>query len=252
MKNFNRNKESIGITHWLRDYAKNAGSVGYVVGLSGGIDSTLVARLAVNAVGAPNVIGVIMPIHSPVVDEIDAYKVALHLGIKTIYVDLKPTYDIMIKISKLDLGRLEKANIKARLRMTALYAVAGKRNMLVAGTGNKSENMIGYFTKHGDGAVDVLPIAEYYKWEVKEIAKCFGIPIELVERTPTAALWEGQTDEDEIGMSYEVLDKILYYLETGEEYPDIDILHADKVEKVKKMIKDNKHKTEYPPSYRRK
>jgi NAD+ synthase len=248
MEKINMNKEATKVIRWLREYVESIGVTGYVVGLSGGIDSNLVAALTVAAVGDSNVIGVIMPIYSSEADEADAYQFATKLGIKTIYVDLKNTYNALVENPGLNLGKLERANIRARLRMTTLYAIAGKQRKLVVGTGNKSEDTIGYFTKYGDGGVDLLPIAEYYKWEVKEMAKCLEIPNALIERTPTAGLWEGQTDEGELGMSYDVLDRILYYLETGEEYP---IDHADKIEKVKEMIKNNKHKTEYPPIYRR-
>jgi len=248
MSNLNFEPEIKDIASWLENYNTISGTNGYVVGLSGGIDSTLVAALAVKAVGKENVIGVIMPIYSGEQDELDADRVAKLLGIETVFYDMRETYNAMVEEAPILLGRLEQANIRARLRMTFLYAVAGKNNMLVAGTGNKSEDMIGYFTKYGDGGVDVLPIAEYYKWEVKGMARNLGIPDDLVERTPTAALWEGQTDEKDIGMSYDVLDSILYYLETGKEYP---IDHADKIEKVKKMIRINEHKTKYPPIYRR-
>lgn len=248
MRDFNPNKETNEISKWLREYATRAGVTGYVIGLSGGIDSTLVANLAVNAVGSSNVVGVIMPIYSPKKDEADAYKVAESLGIETIYIDLQYAYEAMTD-TDLDLGKLEKANIKARLRMTTLYAVAGKRNRLVVGTGNKSEDMIGYFTKYGDGGVDLLPIADYYKWEVKEMARYLKVDTYLVERTPTAALWEGQTDEKDIGMTYDELDTILHFLESDllEDFR----ISVEKIEKVRKMINANKHKNEYPPIYRR-
>jgi len=247
-EDFNAGIEVKKISKWLREYNDNAGTNGYVIGLSGGIDSTLTAALAVEAVGKENVVGVVMPIYSPEDDELDAWFVADFLGINVIDVNLKHTYNEMTEAFGSDLGRLEKANIRSRLRMVALYAIAGKRNMLVVGTGNKSEDTIGYFTKYGDGGVDILPIVEYYKWEVKKMAKYFEFPLDLVERTPTAALWEGQTDEVDIGMSYDVLDDILYYLERGDEYP---IMYADKVDIVKEMIRKNKHKNNYPPSYRR-
>jgi NAD+ synthase len=247
-EDFDSRAETREIAGWLQNYNANAGTNGYVVGLSGGIDSTLVAALAVKAVGKKKVIGVIMPLYSPGADEADAYRVAKFLGIETVFYDMRETYNAMVEESPIELGRLEKANIRSRLRMTFLYAVAGKNNMLVAGTGNKSEDMVGYFTKYGDGGVDILPIAEYYKWEVKKMARYLKVPGDLVERTPTAALWEGQTDEKDLGMTYDVLDSILYYLETGKEYP---IKYAYEVQKVKKMIKQNEHKTKYPPIYRR-
>lgn len=262
MKEFNDVYKQIdGISKWLREYDTQAGTSGYVIGLSGGIDSTLVAHLAVKAVGVKNVIGVIMPIYSPEKDEADAYRVANRLSIEVVHVDLKHTYNEIVESMSMnevtELGRLEKANIRSRLRMVALYAIAGNKNMLVAGTGNKSEDMIGYFTKYGDGGVDILPIADFYKWEVREMAKYLEIPNEIIEKTPSAGLWEGQTDEGELGMTYDELDSILDYLEGNKIDPFFISAKnlsewSDKVEKIKDMINKNKHKTEYPPIYRRK
>jgi NAD+ synthase len=240
-------KQIDNVSDWLSQYNNEAGTTGYVIGLSGGIDSTLVANLAVKAVGKENVIGVIMPIYSNSSDENDACAVADSLGIKSIIYDMKETYNAMIEQSPIELGKIEKANIRSRLRMVFLYAVAGKENKLVAGTGNKSEDTIGYFTKYGDGGVDVLPIVEFYKWEVKEMARAFGVSDELINRVSTAGLWDGQTDEGELGMSYEEIDKIIHFLETGEGIA----LPTDRMEKVRKMIAVNKHKLSYPPSYRR-
>ena len=251
-------KQIDNISDWLKEYNKKSGTTGYVIGLSGGVDSTLVANLAVRAVGKENVVGVIMPIYSQPEDMSDAYKVANIIGIDAMAVDLQYSYDAMIETTGLDLGKMERANIRSRLRMTTLYAIAGKQNKLVAGTGNKSEDTIGYFTKYGDGGVDVLPIVEFYKWEVREMAKMFGVPNELVDRGPTAGLWDCQTDEGELGMTYDEIDYILYFL--LEAVGDLEIVHPnikkglpskDKIKKIEKMIKVNKHKNEYPPSYRR-
>ncbi|MHC1587128.1 MAG: NAD(+) synthase, partial [Candidatus Syntropharchaeia archaeon] len=133
---------------------------------------------------------------------------------------------------------LASANVKPRLRMTTLYYFANKMNYLVAGTGNKSELSIGYFTKYGDGGVDILPIGHLLKTEVRELAKKLGIPEKIIKKIPSAGLWEGQTDEGEIGMSYESLDRILSSINS--------IKEGKEVERVKEMIKKAKHKRKPP------
>jgi len=238
------------IANWMKNYVKGSGSKGYVVGLSGGVDSAVVAALAVKAVGVENVQGVIMPIESSPEDQKDAILVAETLGIRYDILDMyemfegmKNAYPYTVWNDNVFIG-----NIKARLRMTMLYQYAGEMDYLVAGTGNKSEDSIGYFTKYGDGGVDILPIVEYYKTEIRQLARVLGMPQIIWDRVSTAGLYEGQTDEKDLGMSYDVIDSILYYLDTGKEYP---IRHADKIEVVKKLITRNKHKNEYPPNYRR-
>jgi len=237
-------KEINRISKWIFDYVRYAGASGVVVGLSGGIDSALAAAIASKSLGFRNVLGLILPCESDPNDAADAIAVAQWLGIKYKIVDLAIPYDEMLKSLKLDdASTLTKANIKARLRMTALYAFANERNYLNMGTGNKSELSIGYITKYGDGGVDFEPLGEYYKSEVYLMATRIGAPDVVLNRKPSAGLWEGQTDEDEIGMSYGLLDELLNVPEKLRENsgnPDI--------ERVQELIKKSQHKRIMPPS----
>src|SRR5438874_3751660 len=196
---------------WMRERVSEAGAQGLVVGLSGGIDSAVVARLS--QLAAPGaVVGVLMPCHSESQDERDAAVVATHFSLPTLRVDLAPAYDALAAAMKDGLrtlpstihkehphddprSRVPIANIKPRLRMTTLYFVANTLNYLVAGTGNKSELSIGYFTKYGDGGVDLLPIGDLLKSEVRDAARDLGVPDPVIDKTPSAGLWLGQTDE---------------------------------------------------------
>ncbi len=232
------------IPAWLRAYAQDAGMEGYVVGLSGGIDSTLSAALAVRAVGAERVLGLLLPCHSQPEDAEFARLAARSLGIETVTVVLDSAFDALL--AALPQGSpLADANVKPRLRMTALYHVAQSRRRLVLGTGNKSELMIGYFTKYGDGGVDVEPLGDLYKTEVRELARRVGIPQPIIERPPTAGLWPGQTDEGELGITYDELDAILLALERGEE----PAAAPEKVARVKALVALSEHKRRMPPFF---
>lgn len=238
-------KEINLISSWVTKYVKEAGAEGVVVGLSGGVDSALAAAVAVKGLGMENVLGVIIPCESDPNDEIDATAVARWLGIGYTIVDLADPYGHFTKrIAALtNADTLTQANIKARLRMTVLYAFANQRNYLNLGTGNKSELMIGYITKYGDGGVDLEPLGEYYKGEVYLMAERIGVPEQVLNRKPSAGLWEGQTDEDEIGMPYDLLDELLNVPETLRMHsgnPDI--------ERVNELIKKSEHKRRMPPS----
>jgi NAD+ synthase len=215
------------IAEWLQHRATEAGARGFVVGLSGGVDSAIVARLC--QIAAPGrVVGVIMPCHSDPHDEQDARLLADHFAIPAIRVDLEGAYDRLVGDLRTALGQLPPenapepaadgtdikarvpiANVKPRLRMTTLYFVANSLNYLVAGTGNRSELTIGYFTKYGDGGVDLLPIGNLLKSDVRAMARELGVPKPIIEKPPSAGLWVGQTDEDEMGFTYADLEKYL-------------------------------------------
>ncbi len=233
------------IPGWLRDYARQAGATGYVIGLSGGIDSSLAAALAVRGVGRENVLGLLLPCHSQGEDADYARMAADFLGIETVEVVLDATYDALL--AALPSGTaLADANLKPRLRMAALYHVAQSRSALVLGTGNKSELMIGYFTKYGDGGVDVEPLGDLYKMEVRQLARRVGLPAPIIERPPTAGLWPGQTDEGELGITYDRLDAILMALEAGEE----PAASPEEVALVKRLIARSEHKRRMPPVFK--
>ncbi len=198
---------------WIKSTVGEAGVKGVVFGLSGGIDSAVVAALCRKAF-PENSLGVIMPCYSNPIDEEHAHLVAEALQLETKTVVLNDAFDAMkavLGVQESD-PRLAVANIKSRLRMITLYYNAGVKNYLVAGTGNRSELTIGYFTKYGDGGVDFLPLTSFVKKEVIELAYKLGIPEIVITKPPTAGLWENQTDEQEMGMSYEELDN---YLLTG-------------------------------------
>ena len=229
------------LIRWIRKQLKDSHTKGIVLGLSGGIDSAVVAALTKEAIGKKKILALILPIHSQNQDLKDAKLVAKDLGIKAITIDLSKIYDNLIKILPKS-SALAKANLKPRLRMTVLYYFANKLKFLVCGTGNKSEIMVGYFTKHGDGAADILPIGGLLKRQVRALAQELGIPKHIINKPPTAGLWPGQTDEAEMAISYPELDVILEQMENKKK----QILSKQKVDRVKKMIKRSEHKRQGP------
>jgi NAD+ synthase len=239
------------IHQFLRSHALGAGSDGVVVGLSGGIDSALVARLARDALGAEHVLGILLPDASfpaPLLRETRTY--AESLGIEHRTVPIEPVESAYRTLLPELADRVSLGNVKARIRMTVEYAVARERHRLVAGTGNKSELLLGYFTKYGDGGVDLLPIGDLYKTDVRAIAEELALPVEVRERPPTAGLWEGQTDEAELGISYEELDQILYGLEqlrTPEEIASLTGFSVERVRAIDERILAFRHKRRMPP-----
>jgi NAD+ synthase len=226
---------------WLETKLAQSGANGVVIGLSGGVDSSVVAALASRALGNQRVLGLILPCDSNSKDAERARIVAKNLGIKTDTVDLAPAFrcfgDALPEADKKTLG-----NLKSRLRMLTLYYYANMNNSLVLGTSNKTEIAIGYFTKYGDSAADLEPIGGLYKTQVLELAKHIEIPEEIISSPPTAGLWDGQTDESEIGMSYAELDDILKAVERGRDYEAA----KEKMARVAEMIKKSSHKRKLP------
>jgi NAD+ synthase len=210
-----------GLANWLRERLQESGARGFVFGLSGGIDSAVVAGLC--RLAAPQrVLGVLLPCYSHPQDEVDARLAATALNIPVARVPLDAAFDALVaalrsgvkglpaEVESVDIKQqVPEANIKPRLRMTSLYFIANSLDYLVAGTGNRSELTLGYFTKYGDGGVDILPIGGLLKSEVREVARELGIPEPIITKPPTAGLWMGQTDEDEMGFSYEMLERYL-------------------------------------------
>jgi len=231
------------IADWLRDYASTAGASGYVVGLSGGIDSACTAVLCRRAVGE-QVLGVLMPCGGSAEDDEMAHLLASAFAIETITVDLAPVYGSVIAALPPGMSGLARANIKPRLRMATLFALAQTRGYLVAGTGNKSEIAVGYFTKYGDGGVDLEPLGELYKAQVRLLARELGIPQPIIDRPPSAGLWAGQTDEDEMGITYDDLDSTLAAIEAG----DTAALDPALLARVQSMATRSAHKRAMPPT----
>lgn len=230
---------------WMEDKVTKAKAKGIVLGLSGGLDSAVVAALSIR-IFSQNTLAIIIPCHSLEADISDALDFINKFNISYKIIDLSKVYDPLIHLlndkKKERSFKLAEANIKPRLRMITLYYFANKLNYLVVGTGNKSELSIGYFTKYGDGGADILPLGNLLKSQVKELAEYLGIPKKIIDKPPSAGLWEGQTDEEEIGISYEQLDK---YLKTGK-------LKNKIIEKrIQDKITKNAHKRAIPakPSF---
>ncbi len=239
----------------MRQRVIDAGARGIAIGLSGGIDSAVVLGLAVRAVPG-QVAGVLLPCHSDPQDEADGRLAADAFGIEPIRVDLASTYDTLLDGLAAAMATLPAdqrpaggagdpktplftANLKPRLRMTSLYFVANSLNYLVAGTGNRSELAIGYFTKHGDGGVDILPIGRLLKSEVRAIARELGVPQPIMDKAPSAGLWLGQTDEAEMGFTYAELES---YLTRG-----AGAVPGPVAQRIERLARASDHKRALPP-----
>jgi NAD+ synthase len=239
------------IGQFLRAHALGSGADGVVVGLSGGIDSALVARLARDALGPDHVLGVQLPDASfpeSLLHETEAY--AHELGIESRTIPIEPFERAYRTVLPELADRVALGNAKARIRMIVLYAIARERRRLVAGTGNKSELLLGYFTKYGDGGVDLLPLGDLYKTDVRAVAEELGLPAAIRGRPPTAGLWEGQTDEGELGISYTDVDQILYGLEqlrTEAEIVTLTGFPLERVHAVAERVARFRHKRRPPP-----
>lgn len=202
---------------FLRSYAEDAKAQGYVLGVSGGVDSAVVAALAVEAVGRDRVLGLLMPhATSDPKDAEHGELVCRELGIAFERVDITPIVEAAERACSGHAPReMSAANLRPRARMIVLYAHAHTMGRLVLGTGNKSELLVGYFTKWGDGAADVYPLGDLYKTDVWALARALDLPREVVDKPPSAGLFPGQTDEGELGVKYADLDRILAELEAG-------------------------------------
>ncbi len=231
------------IAAWIRRLVEEAGAQGVVIGLSGGIDSSVVGALAARALPG-RVLGAILPCESDPRDAQLARQVAAQFQIEAVEVDLTAAYRALIGVLP-EAAALVRANVKPRLRMATLYYLAASRRYLVCGASNRSELAIGYFTKFGDGGVDMMPIGGLLKCEVRDLARELAIPQAIIERPPTAGLWAGQTDEGEMGLLYPELDAALRALEKG----DTAAIPAPTQARVSSMIKASAHKRVLPPVY---
>ena len=225
------------IEQFLKNYLEETHCDTYILGISGGVDSSLCAALAKNAVGKDRLLCLIIPIESQKADEDDAKLLAQELDLNYVVVDASEIFNSYVNTYK-NLGqefdRSTLGNLKARIRMSILYSYAQKYRGLVIGTDNADERYTGYFTKHGDGACDILPIAHLLKGEVVEASKILGISDYLAERVPTASLYEGQTDELEMGVTYKDLDN---YILGGkvDEVTEKRIQHLHKISEHKRV-----------------
>lgn len=235
------------ISSFIKDYCQSTGFKNLVIGLSGGIDSALSAALAVQAMGADHVFAINIPYRNSHPDSAaDACLVAKHLGISLSSVDLSPMTDSYFDAFASDASALRRGNWMARIRMNVLYDFAAAHEALVVGTGNRTELLVGYCTQYGDSACAFEPIGHLYKTEVWEMAGLIGLPAKVIEKTPTADLWEGQSDESELGISYPELDRILIAISQNDA-ASLASFAADSLARVKKLMKNSEFKRVMPP-----
>ncbi|MEM2147568.1 MAG: NAD+ synthase [Candidatus Bathyarchaeia archaeon] len=247
------NEVKVKITRFIKDYVKKTQAKGIVLGLSGGVDSSTAAALAAIAIGGNNVLGIMLPekeTYNPK-DIEHAKAVAEKFGLETEKIDITPTLETIEKTLPIfdPNDKLCKGNLKARTRMIYLYYYANKNHLIVCGSSDKSETMIGYFTKWGDAASDITPLMDLYKTQVQKLAEHIGIPEEIVRKPPSPALWPRQLAEEEIGLKYETLDLILYGLEHFVETKEIAKqlgVKVNLVEEIRRRWKTTEHKRRTP------
>jgi NAD+ synthetase len=234
---------------WLREQVEKSHTRGLILGISGGIDSAVVGFL-IKMAFPDNSLGVIMPIRSSQKDMEHAKELVEKANLTHITLDLTQAHSLMLSTVKEtmqdtwreDFARIADANTRARLRMTGLYTIANNLGYLVVGTDNAAEIYTGYFTKYGDGGVDVLPIAHLKKSEVYEWAEYLGVPQSILDKAPSADLWEGQTDEIEMGTTYRCIDAFL----DGQEIPDKD---REVIERLHRNSEHKRHTATVPPKF---
>ena len=242
------------LTNFIAATVHDAGADGAVLGLSGGIDSTLTAHLAVDALGPDRVKGLILPSGITAADNVeDAESVADGLGMAAATVDIEPIVDAVVEAyPEATDDQLAVGNARARIRAVLNYVAANHENRVVLGTGNRSEAAVGYFTKYGDGAVDCHPIGDLYKMQVRQLADHVGVREALIEKTPTAELWAEQTDEDELGVDYDTLDAILALHVDGPLSKAATVRELDcdpsVIDRVVSLNETSDHKRSMPPS----
>ena len=229
------------LVSWIRERVLTNGCKGVVLGMSGGVDSSVAAVLCQQAF-PQSTLGVLMPCHSSQEDEEHALAVASKFSIPIKTVALDSVFDSLLKVLP-DAGvegaasQVAQANLKVRLRMLTLYYFANQLKYMVVGSSNKSELAVGYFTKYGDGGVDILPLGNLVKGQVRELASFLGIPQEIIDKPPSAGLWPGQTDESDLGFSYDELDRYLVTSEASDEVRG----------KIESMMAASDHKRVPPP-----
>ncbi len=230
------------IEQWLSDYLEESGCRGFVLGLSGGVDSSVVASLCRRITSYT--LGLLLPCGDTPSDAVeDAILVAKKLNLETATYDLTPAFNALVNtlgVSKEEVDPIVLGNMKARFRMVTLYFIANLQHRLVVGTGNKTELALGYFTKFGDGGVDILPLGGLLKREVRELAEFHRIPDHIIQKAPSAGFFRGQTDEGELGATYDQLDTLV----SGS---TPEGLSEEKIEQLRQRIRDNEHKIMLPP-----
>ncbi len=237
------------LVNFIREEVRSAGFEKVVLGLSGGIDSAIVAFLAVKALGPENVLGIMMPYKSSSRESLeDAQRVVEATGMRVKKIEITDMLDAYFA-KEPDISDLRKGNKMARERMTILYDYSAKEKSLVLGTSNKTEILLGYSTQWGDSASAINPVGDLLKTQVWELSEYMGVPKEVIEKKPSADLWEGQSDEDELGFSYFLADEIINLL-VDERYTKEEILeigYSEKtVDSILWRIKTNQYKRKLP------
>ncbi len=241
------------ICEFIRTKVRDRGAV---IGLSGGIDSSVAVTLSVRALGKEKVLALVMPDSSatPSEDTEDARELAMRLGIRCRTIDITKVSENLTEIASAGCekkDRIAEGNVRARVRMTTLYYIANSEWGMVVGSGDRSELLIGYFTKYGDGGVDLLPLGCLYKTQVRELARNLGLPQKIIQKKSSPRLWRGQTAEGEIGISYKEIDAILYRIvdlrmKKDEIVRELGPGSAVNIEKITDMIRDSAHKRRGP------
>ena len=240
------------IQDFIKQKVEEAGAEGAVVGLSGGLDSSVTATLTVRALSPRRVLGLVMPDSrvTPSTDVKDAKDLAKNLQINHMVIDIAPIFDSYLTM--LPRHRLAEGNLRARIRMSLLYYFANLENRLVIGTGDKSELLLGYFTKYGDGGVDILPLGSLYKTQVASLARWLGIPSHIIEKKSSPRLWPDHDAEKELGFTYEFADQVLYLIfDKGLSEDKVSRkLDSINVEKVVRRYRESAHKRAPPAIYK--
>lgn len=240
------------IERFLAEKLRKFGAKGFVLGVSGGIDSAVCLRLCARAVGKNKVLALLLPEKdSPKNDFADSKELCELEDVECKVIDITGPIEAYKKTIKGPIERKSLANIKARCRMIVLYHYANADWRLVIGTSNKSELLVGYFTKFGDGGADLEPIGDLYKTEVRQLARDLGLPEKIVRKIPSAGLWKGQTDEGEMGISYEQLDAILFGIELGLDQKKIAEraeASVKEVQRISKLVRLSSHKRKFQPA----
>lgn len=242
------------ITNFIQNIVDDAGADGGVIGLSGGIDSTLTAYLATEALGAESVHGLVLPSEvNPDESMSDAERTAETLDITYDVIEINPIVDAFFDAYPAgEDNQMAAGNVRVRSRAVLNYFVANTENHIVLGTGNRSEEMTGYFTKYGDQAVDCNPIGNLYKRQVRQLANHIGVSDDIVEKAASAEMWEGQTDEEEMGITYDLLDSVLVLHIDGplSKHATVETLGVDvsAIERVEELVTQSEHKRHMPPA----
>jgi NAD+ synthase len=243
------------VTEFLRSYVRTSGMGGVVIGLSGGLDSSVACALAVRALGPSRVHGLIMPDSrvTPIGDVEDAKMLAEMLGIEYHITPIDEIYDCFSRVMSFysEGADTANANLRARIRMVILYYYANLKRLLVCGSGDKSEIMLGYFTKYGDGAADILPLGDIYKTQVRRLAKVLGLPSRIAEKPSSPRLLPGQLAEEELGAKYDEIDQVLYlHFERGMPLGEVARatgISRNKIRMIVDRVRANEHKRGLPP-----